>query len=64
MNSIRLFGVRDAILQAEQKMAVEEQRQGDGLIWAIFYPFLPRGGPKNQNFQKAKKKSGDITILH
>ena len=36
----------------------------DGLIWAIFYPFLPREGLKNQNFQKAEKLSGDITILH
>ena len=29
-----------------------------------FYPFIPPKDPKNQNFQKLGKKSGDIIILH
>ena len=35
------------------------------LFWAIFCPFIyPPKSPKNQNFGKMKKTSGDIIILH
>ena len=38
-------------------------------FWAILLPFYPPSpplpnSPKNQNFQKMKKTSGDIIILH
>ena len=33
------------------------------LFWAIFCPFTPNS-PKNQNFKKNYKVSGDIIILH
>ena len=32
--------------------------------WVIFYPFIPRRGAKNQNFQKMKISFRDIIILH
>ena len=35
------------------------------LFWAISLPFDPPNNPKNQNFEKIKKKTpGDIIILH
>ena len=33
-------------------------------IFDRFLPFYPRNKPKNQNFEKLKKKPGDIIILH
>ena len=33
-------------------------------FWAIFCPFTPLTTPKNQNFEKIKKKPGDIIILN
>ena len=34
-------------------------------LWAIFCIFYPPNSPKNQNFQKMKKKMpGDIILLH
>ena len=33
-------------------------------FWAIFCPFTAQNSPKNQNFKKMKKTSGDIIILH
>ena len=33
-------------------------------FWAIFCPFTPLTCPKNRNWKKLKKKSGDIIILH
>ena len=38
-----------------------------GRIFAVldcFLPFYTPNNPKNQNFEKIRKKSGDITILH
>ena len=29
-----------------------------------FLPFYPPNNPKNQNFEKLKKRPGDIIILH
>ena len=33
-------------------------------FWTIFSPFYLPNNPKNQNFEKLKKTSGDIIILH
>ena len=36
-------------------------------FWVIFYPItslLPPNNPENQNFEKMKKKSGDVIILN
>ena len=33
-------------------------------VWAIFCPFTPLTCPKNENFKKTKKISGDSIILH
>ena len=30
----------------------------------LFLPFYPHNSPKNKNFKKMNKKSGDITIFH
>ena len=34
------------------------------VILDCFLPFYPPNNPKNQNFEKMKKASGDIIILH
>ena len=34
------------------------------VILGHFLPFQPPNNPKNQNFEKLKKASGDIIILH
>ena len=34
------------------------------LILDHFFPFYPPNNPENQNFEKMKKTSGDIIILH
>ena len=31
-------------------------------FWAIFYPFTPTNSQKNRNFEKMKRKPGDITV--
>ena len=33
-------------------------------FWTRFLPFYPLNNPKNQNFEKMKKITGDIIILH
>ena len=33
-------------------------------FWTIFYRFNPSKNPKSQNFEKMKKMTGDIIILH
>ena len=33
-------------------------------FWAIFCTFTPPKSPKNQNFEKIKKTTGDIILLH
>ena len=33
-------------------------------FWTIFYPFNPHNNPKNQNFEKLKKKNSRDIILH
>ena len=45
---------------------MECNRQHFLSFWTIFCPFtsLPPKNPKNQNFEKLKKKTGDIIILH
>ena len=43
---------------------MESNRQNFSSFWTIFYTFTPLTHPKNQNFEKNKKKpSGDIIIL-
>ena len=39
---------------------------GDSFLsfWTVFCPFTPLTTQKNQNFEKLKKKPGDIIILH
>ena len=39
-------------------------RQNFFSFWAVFFPFYPSNNSKYQNFEKMKKHSGDITILH
>ena len=41
------------------------ERDGQNFLsfWAIF-PLLPPNNPKNQNFEKMKKKPGNFIILH
>ena len=34
------------------------------VILGHFLPFDPTNNPKNQNFEKTKKKPGDIITLH
>ena len=34
------------------------------VILGHFLPFYPTNSPENQNFEKMKKESGDVTILH
>ena len=34
------------------------------VILDLFLPFYPPNNPKNQNFEKMKKRPGDIIILH
>ena len=43
---------------------MECDRQNFFSFWAVFFPFYPSNNPKYQNFEKMKKHSGDITILH
>ena len=33
-------------------------------FWTVFFPFYPPNNPKNQNFEKMKKTTGDVIILH
>ena len=42
---------------------MECNRQNFLSFWTVFCPFAPHNNPKNQNFEKMKKKCGDI-ILH
>ena len=32
-------------------------------FWIVFCPFIPPNNPKNQNFEKMRKRHGDIIIL-
>ena len=34
------------------------------VILGHFLPFYPNNSPENQNLEKMKKESGDVTILH
>ena len=45
-------------------MVPEKQSETFFVILGHFLPFYPTNSPENQNFEKMKKESGDVTILH
>ena len=44
-------------------MRYQVQRTKFFLIFGLFFALLPPNNPKNQNFEKMKKTSGDTIIL-
>ena len=45
-------------------MRYEAQQTEFFVILSHSLPFYPTSNPKNENFEKMKKKPGDIIILH
>ena len=43
---------------------MEHDEQNHLSFWTIFLPFYPPNNPKKQNFEKMKKTTGYIIILH
>ena len=43
---------------------IRHDSQSYSSFWAILLPFDPPNIPKNETFEKWKKKQGDIIILH